>query len=65
MPFCDGCDEIPFRNAAEVLDFAEQVLSVDSCLFWFMEIFTTHYDLWIQGLCFLHDRRMAQEQVIE
>ena len=64
MPFCDGCDEIPFRNATEVLDFAEQVLSVDS-LFWFMEIFTTHYDLWIQGLCFLHDYRMAREQAIE
>ena len=44
MLFCDGCDEIPFRNAAEVLDFAEQVLSVDSCLFWFMEIFTTIYE---------------------
>jgi hypothetical protein len=33
MPFCDGCHEVPFRNAAEVLDFAEQVLSVSSRLF--------------------------------
>lgn len=28
MPFCDGCDEIPFRSADEGLDFAEQVLTV-------------------------------------
>ena len=28
MPFCDGCDEVPFHNAAETLDFVEQVLSV-------------------------------------
>jgi hypothetical protein len=22
MPFCDGCDNVPFHNAAEALDFA-------------------------------------------
>jgi hypothetical protein len=32
MPFCDGCDEVPFRNVAEALDFAEQVLSVSTGL---------------------------------
>ena len=38
MPFCDGCYEVPFRNAAEVLDFAGQVPSVSSRLFWFSKI---------------------------
>jgi len=32
MPFCDGCDEIPFRSADEGLDFAEQVLTMVSFL---------------------------------
>jgi hypothetical protein len=33
MPFCNGCHEVPFRNAAEVLDFAEQFLAVSSRVF--------------------------------
>jgi hypothetical protein len=32
MPFCDGCDDVPFRNAAEALDFAEQVVSIRNLL---------------------------------
>ena len=38
VPFCDGCYEVPFHNAAEVLDFTEQVLSVGSRLLWFSKI---------------------------
>jgi hypothetical protein len=33
MQICDGFREVPFRNAAKVLDFAEQVLSISSRLF--------------------------------
>ena len=32
MPFCDGCDDVPFRNAAEALDFVEQVVAVSNQL---------------------------------
>jgi hypothetical protein len=30
MPFCNGCDDVPFRNAAEALDFVEQVVAVSN-----------------------------------
>jgi hypothetical protein len=32
MPFLDGCDDVPFRNAAEALDFAKQVVSISNLL---------------------------------
>jgi hypothetical protein len=32
MPFCDGCDELPFRDASECFDFAEQALAASSLL---------------------------------
>ena len=48
MPFCDGCDEVPFCNAAEVMDFAEQVLSVSSCIIFIQlrsaQLIVTIYD---------------------
>ncbi|OBZ65850.1 hypothetical protein A0H81_14090 [Grifola frondosa] len=56
MPYCDGCDDDPFLNQSEYLDFAEQLLTVRRSIFLFYTLTTTPHCV----LSFLHANRFAQ-----